>query len=206
MPVKTNEPTRRLFPVYFLIDASGSMREDGKWKVLNDLLAQCLGQLKEKPDPDFEIVVTIVVMRGGGVAVEHSFEPVDKLILRDIDTSGVSNYSVGLEKIADLIDDASFPENAHQPCIVLVGDGHVDDAFEVVLNKTLQRKNFRVAARLVVEIGNDFNSADLRAFVSSPNNFYSVLDIATMPLFYMRLASSISSHASLSRSRRLLID
>lgn len=180
------------------------MLENGKWKVLNDLLSQCIRQLKESPDPDFEIVVTIVVMQGGSAVVEYSLELVNHLELREISPFGISTYSLGLSKVAELIHSASLPINAHQPCIVLIGDGHVDEAFEVVLSKSLKIEAFKNSSRLVVEIGNDFNAAHLRSFVSAPTNFYSVVDIATMPFFYMRLASTINSHATISRSRRLL--
>ena len=204
MPVTTNQPVRRLFPVYILVDASGSINEDGKWKIIDELLSQFLQHLKETPDPDFEIVFSLLLMQGGGVAVEYEASPIEQIEIRDLVASGVSSYSKGLEKLAELLDRAKFPQSAHEPCILFIGDGHADSEFQNALDKCLKNQTFANSTRIVVEIGNDFEPSALRNFLSSPNNFFSVMDIATMPYFYMRLASSVSSPVTQSRNRRIL--
>lgn len=206
MPVTTNQPVRRLFPVYILVDASGSVNEDGKWKIIDELLTQFLKHLKDSPDPDFEIVFSLLLMQGGGVAVEYESSPIEKIEIRDLVAGGVSNYSIGLEKLAELLDRAKFPKSAHRPCILLIGDGHVDAEYQSALEKCLKKQNFSNSTRIVVEIGNDFEPSALRKFLSSPNNFFSVMDIASMPFFYMRLASSVSNQVTQSRSRRILAE
>jgi len=204
MAVTTNLPVRRLFPVYILVDASGSINEDGKWKIIDELLSQFLQHLKETPDPDFEIVFSLLLMQGEGVAVEYESSPIEQIEIRDLVAGGVSSYSKGLEKLAELLDRAKFPQSAYEPCILLIGDGHADSEFQNALDKCLKKQTFANSTRIVVEIGNDFEPSALRNFLSSPNNFFSVMDIATMPYFYMRLASSVSSPVTQSRNRRIL--
>jgi uncharacterized protein YegL len=206
MPISTNEPERRLFPVFFLADASGSMAENGKWKIIQEVLSQCLQQLKDSPDPDFEVVITLLLLQNDGVAVEHHSEPVEQVAIQNYSTSGQSNYSAGIEKLLDLLKENKLPKNAHVPCLVLMGDGHVDSGFMDTLDKCLKDAFFKKSTRIVVEIGNDFEPNALRNFVSSPNNFFTVMDMSTMPYFYMRLASSINSQAIQSQSRRILQD
>ena len=204
MAVTTKTPVRRLFPVYFLVDASGSMSENGKWKVVYDLLKQCFDQFKDSPDPDFEIVLTLLLMQSGDVVVEWESEPIKNVQISELSSSGISKYSVGLEKLSALLKEAPLPPNAHTPCVLLIGDGHVDPEFENSLGKCLKEDSFSKTTRIVVGVGSDFEASKLKGFVSSPSNFFSVMDIATMPYFYMRLASAINSQASQTSSRRLL--
>lgn len=204
MAVTTKEPVRRLFPIYFLVDASGSMNEGGKWKVVHELLKQSVGQLKNSPDPDFEVVLTLLLLQSGNVVVEYESEPIESVELSDSLSSGTSSYSIGLEKLSTLLKAANHPLNAHAPCVLLIGDGHTDQEFENALGKCLKEDSFSKTTRIVVGVGSDFEASALRGFVSSPNNFLTVMDIATMPYFYMRLASAINSQASQSSSRRLL--
>ena len=204
MAVTTKEPVRRLFPVYFLVDASGSMNENGKWKVVHDLLKQCVDQLKSLPDPDFEIILTLLLLQSGNVVVEYESEPIQNIELRELTSSGTSGYSVGLEKLSALLKERDFPLNAHAPCVLLIGDGHADPEFENALERCLKEDSFSKTTRIVVGVGNDFEASALKEFVSSSNNFFTVMDIATMPYFYMRRASAINSQASQSTTRRLL--
>lgn len=204
MAVVTSELQRRLFPVYFLVDASGSMSENGKWKVAHELVMECVRHLEGSPDPDFEIVVHLLLMKDGNLVVQYGNEEITQLDQLELRNGGSSGYSLGIERITVLLEESQLPQNSHPPCLVLVGDGHVDALFENVFENSLKSKSFSKTTRIVVKVGNDFEPEAIRKFLSSPNNFFTVMDFAAMPFFYMRLASLINNQASQTRSRRII--
>jgi hypothetical protein len=130
--------------------------------------------------------------------------PVSNLQISDIETGGGSSYSHFVDEIVPLLVTAEHPPNSHSPCLVIIGDGHVDEGFDKSMQTALKSDLFKSCTRLVVEVGRDFNSSGLRDFVSASDNFFSVMDISSMPLFYLRLAARINSQPTSSRSRRIL--
>jgi uncharacterized protein YegL len=202
--VVTSELQRRLFPVYFLVDASGSMSENGKWKVAHELVMQCVQHFKDSPDPDFETFVQLLVLKDSNLVMRYVEEQITQLDPHELQDGGHSGYAIGIERVTEILEESQLPQNAHPPCLVLVGDGHVDASFEYVLENSLKSKSFLRTTRIVVKIGNDFETEPIRKFLSVSSNFFTVMDFATMPFFYMRLASLINSQASQSRSRRII--
>jgi len=206
MPVETSKPERRLFPVYIAIDASGSMMQQGKWHVAFGMLTQAIEQIQKSPDPDFEIRVSIFALHHDAVHKIITDSPVNGILLPEIETGGNSNYSKFLDELIVAMESVVFPPNSHPPCVLIVGDAHVEEVFNTKLESTLKNVLFNSCTRMAVEIGSDFDPNGLRNFVSSPDNFFTVMDISTMPFFYMRLAARINSQPSSSRSRRILAE
>lgn len=60
MSVPTSFPERRMYPVVFIVDTSGSMLGDGKMDVVNPALAVAIEALAKREDPDVEISVALI--------------------------------------------------------------------------------------------------------------------------------------------------
>ena len=206
MPVATSKPERRLFPVYIAIDASGSMLQHGKWEVAFEMISQSLEQIQRSPDPDYEMRMSIFALHHDAIDKITTDSPVNGIFLPDVETGGSSNYSKLLDELIIAVESGDYPPNSHPPCLVIIGDGHVDETFDTKLDSALNNALFKACTRMVVEIGSDFDPRSLKNFVSSPDNFFTVMDLSTMPLFYMRLAARITSQPSSSRSRRILAE
>lgn len=180
--------------------------QHGKWHVACEMLTQSIEQIQKSPDPDFEVRVSIFALHHDAVDKVVSDSPVNGILFPEIETGGNSNYSKLLDELIVAMETADFPPNSHPPCVLIVGDAHVEENFDTKLESALKNVLFKSCTRIAVEIGSDFDPSGLRNFVSSPDNFFTVMDISTMPLFYMRLAARINSQPSSSRSRRILAE
>ena len=153
--------SKRVKTIFYLLDASGSMNNDGKIGALNQAMRDSIGELKSKESLNTAATIKIAVM----VFSTYSYWLYDKPIeisefpdWKDIEASGVTDLGDALMKInANLHNDAegfmAETNSCFTPAFVLISDGQPTDDWESALNIIKKNKWFKHADKIALAVG-----------------------------------------------------
>jgi uncharacterized protein YegL len=201
MPVTVTSPDRRMYPVVFLLDTSGSMVDDGKIEVLNASLRGALDVLRPINDPDVEIWVAVITFNTNS-ELHTPLTLIDDVVLRPLTAVGRTSFGHGLERLVQLLEGEAIPGNAYPPTLVLVSDGYPTDEYDAVLRRLTSQPRFAAALRLAIRLGADCDVEHLRAFTGTASAVFSVSELVTLPDLMVRSARAVEDEVSRTSSSR----
>lgn len=158
---------RRPLHLIWLLDASGSMRVDGKIQALNVAIRETIPHLAAAAadNPGSELLARAVAF--ATTARWHVADPTPVANLRwsDLQADGRTAMGEGLAMVAGEMKSPPMPERAVSPVLVLVTDGYYTDDFDAGLRALMAEQWGREARRLAISIGRDVSRRALKAFI-----------------------------------------
>jgi len=165
----------KLLNIIFIVDVSGSMRNEGRIDAVNEAFTQmipALRQIQMDSQTEFELKIAIMTFDQNARWIVNP-TPIMEYNHNDIDCSQwVTYFSAAFNKLGEKLTRKEFMAHTGkiaQPYIMLMTDGEPtpNDNYEPVLNKLLENGWFKASQRFAVLIGKDaINSLKARRAVS----------------------------------------
>ena len=202
--------TKRVLPVFLLIDTSGSM-QGRKIEQLNLAYQEMINKLKSVENTKGDIEICTITF-GGKVNLFQTLKPIEEVVPTEFEASGNTPMGEAIETVIDMIEDNGVtPKNCYTPTIILVSDGLPTDITRSIYGQSrgdearahfdawapIKRMNTsrRVvkAVRLALGIGDDANPKMLQSFIN--NDYIPVIKASstgTIAKFFEWVTLSIS--------------
>jgi len=158
-------------PLHFiwLADGSGSMRMGGKIEALNRAITEAIPHMQSvaRENPQADIFVNAIGFANEARWMEEKLTPVSEFRWQDLQAGGETALGEALAMVGDVLQQPLMTDRAWPPIIVLVTDGLPTDDFHGGLERLLSKTWGQRAVRLVVAIGKDSTSDDVRTIFRS---------------------------------------
>jgi uncharacterized protein YegL len=162
----------RPLPVFLLLDASGSMAENGKMDALNRAVEEMLATFAVEPDVRAMIQIGAIAF-GGDVRAHlpllNAGEAKKKW--QPLVAQGNTPLGATLTQLRIMLEDKNLvPSRSYRPTLVLVSDGQPNDEWQMPLKQLLESARASKAARMAMSIGADADVQMLESFLNSPES------------------------------------
>ena len=162
-------------PLHFiwLVDASGSMRADGKIQALNQAIREAIPHMQTTAleNPHATVFVNAIHFANEARWMEEKLTPVSEFHWRDMEAEGATALGEALTMVGNVLQPPLMTEMALPPIIALVTDGLPTDDFQAGLQHLMSKPWGQQALRIVVAIGEDSASNEaqdiFRAFMAN---------------------------------------
>lgn len=204
MPRIEGEIVKKVLPIIYVIDTSGSMSGD-RIAAMNEAMHECEEILREKADenPDAEIKIGALKFSSGAQWVTKSgLVSLEDFYWNDVQAGGVTDLGEALKELdlklsrsAFLISDTGFC----LPVIIFMSDGGPTDDWKKML-KSVNEKNkwFQRARKIAIAIG-DADKEVLKELVGNMEAVVQVNDLETLKSLIVSVSASASMLAGQSR-------
>ena len=158
----------RPLPVIVLVDASGSMSENGKIEALNQALIDMIRTFATESRIKAEIQVGLITFGGSNAKLFVPLAPAHEISgTAAIRASGATPLGHALVLATGLLEDHDLiPSRAYRPVLVLVSDGLPTDEWESALTALEGSERASKATRFAMAIGDDADETMLSRFVN----------------------------------------
>jgi uncharacterized protein YegL len=180
----------RPLPVVLMLDASGSMRADGKIEALNAGLAELVATLRDEDDGTGAIHIAIVTFGGDDARVDVPFSRVSEVAdVQSLQAAGRTPMGGALDLVTSMIEDLDvIPSRSYRPTIALLSDGIPTDDWEPPMERLVNSERASKATRMALGIGADADRACLIKFAGSADGVRRI-DEATRIRDYLQFVS-----------------
>lgn len=157
------ELQKKLLPIIYVIDSSGSMDADGNMTKVNEAIKDTMDILKAKAaeNADAEILVGALKFATGAEWVFNGLLSTDDFYWNDIQAGGMTYLGDALEKLnAKMSRSEFFADKIGYKCPVLIfmSDGYPNDpgdSWKKSLEKIRQNKWFKNSIKIAMAVGGD---------------------------------------------------
>ena len=148
---------RRVIPVFFLLDTSGSMFGE-RIAALNESMRYMLEAFMHESftESGREIRVSVLQMSSACHWVTHPPTPVEDIYWEDLQAYGLSSFGAAFRELEHQLNrNAMFPNNEipGRPVVVFMADGHPTDAWEQPLGQLWDNRWYQRALKMAFGIG-----------------------------------------------------
>ena len=154
MPVPGVRPAKRVLNVYYLLDTSGSMAEDGKIAALNQAVRQTIPKLKQVESLHPGIEINILVTKFSTTASWHINPGIrlSDLNWRDLEAGGATAMGSAIALVVEDLN-TGLPKRALPPLLVLVTDGSPTDDFDGAIAELRDSAWGQKSVRIAIGVG-----------------------------------------------------
>lgn len=157
------ETTKKLLPIIYVIDSSGSMSADGNMTQVNEAIKESMDILKAKAveTADAEVLVGALKFATGAEWVFDGLLSTDDFYWNDIEAGGMTYLGDALEKLNAKMSRNEFFANKigyKSPVLIFMSDGYPNDPGDTwrrSLEKIRQNKWFKNSIKIAMAVGND---------------------------------------------------
>lgn len=204
MPRIEGEIVKKVLPIIYVIDTSGSMSGD-RIAAVNEAMHECEEILREKAgeNPDAEIKIGALKFSSGAQWVTKSgLVSLEDFYWNDVQAGGVTDLGEALKELdfklsrsAFLISDTGFC----LPVIIFMSDGGpTDDWRKMLKNANEKNKWFQRARKIAIAIG-DADKEVLKELVGNMEAVVQANDLETLKNLIVSVSASASMLAGQSR-------
>jgi uncharacterized protein YegL len=196
--------SKRVKTIFYLLDTSGSMNNDGKIGALNQAMRDSINELKSKESLNTAATIKIAVM----VFNTYSFWLYDNPIevskfpdWKDIEAGGVTDLGDALIKVNEKLnnEEGGFmaeKNSCFTPAFVLISDGQPTDDWENALNIIKNNKWFKHSDKIALAVGDCAQDEEcikvLKSFTESNDGIIRV-DIADSLMKMIKFVTMVFS-------------
>ena len=184
---ETVEVARKVLPIIYVLDTSGSMSDDGKIDAVNEAMHETMEVLKDvsAKNPDAEIKVGVLKFSSGASWVTSSgLVFMEDFYWNDLSAGGLTDVGSALKELdqklsrsAFLVSDTGFCI----PVIMFMSDGQPTDDYEKALSDiTANNKWFKHATKIAIAVGDDADVEVLGKIAGNKEAVVSVQDVDTL--------------------------
>lgn len=159
-------------PLHFiwLVDASGSMRDDGKIQAVNNSIRDTIPLMRQVADdnPNARVLVRAVAFSSGARWHVEKPTPLDDFSWQDVGAGGLTDLGKALRLVAAQLAIPPMEERALPPVLVLLSDGQPTDDYKGGLEALLEEPWGRSSVRIGIAIGRDVDLEVLQEYIGDP--------------------------------------
>ena len=162
------EITKRELHFIWIVDCSGSMRDDGKIQSLNYAIREAIPHMQREAENNFQANLLISALKFSTGA--QWFIPPTKINSFkwiDVDAKGHTDLGQALMLLSEILHIPPMTNRGLPPVLVLLSDGQPTDDYEDGLNKLLNEPWGKKAIRIAIAIGEDANMKVLEKFIGN---------------------------------------
>ena len=195
---------RKLLPIIYVVDTSGSMQGD-KIASVNNAMEETMQVLKDvsASNPDAETRVGVLTFSSGTKWFTNGIVSLEEYYWNNIDAGGVTDLGDAIKELnkrmsrSDLLS-ADDGVGYNVPVLIFMTDGQPTDNWEKELNKALaENKWFKASTKIGIAIGDDADTEVLKKVVGNVEAIIKVTDNETLK----KLIKVVSVSASLVNSK-----
>lgn len=168
MTLPGGEITKRELHFIWIVDCSGSMRDDGKIQSLNYAIREAIPHMQREAENNFQANLLISALKFSTGA--QWFIPPTKINSFkwiDVDAKGHTDLGQALMLLSEILHIPPMTNRGLPPVLVLLSDGQPTDDYEDGLNKLLNEPWGKKAIRIAIAIGEDANMKVLEKFIGN---------------------------------------
>lgn len=187
---------RRILPIIYVIDSSGSMAGE-KIASVNEAMKDAMDLLKDisAKNPDAEIKVGVLRFSSGAEWIKPLTD-LEDYYWNDLKAGGVTDLGSALNELNDKLSRSEFLKSDVGfciPVIMFMSDGEPTDNFEKALkNINETNKWFKHSTKIAIAVGDAANTEVLAKVVGNIEAVVSVNDVETLKML-IKVASVTSS-------------
>ena len=161
---------KRVMPIFFLIDTSGSM-EGKKIGAVNSAIEELIPDLRHlsESQADSEIKLSVLKFSTGCEWVTPALMSLDAFDdWEPLDANGLTDLGAAFLELNDKLSKNGFMDRGaassgfYAPVILLLSDGEPTDDYLTALKKLQQNKWYQAALKIAIAIGEDANREVLK--------------------------------------------
>lgn len=152
-------PARKLLPIIYVLDSSGSMAGD-RISAVNEAMHETIEVLKEVSENNPTAELKIGVLRFASDAewvTSNGLVFLEDYYWNDIEAGGLTDFGSALDKLCDKLSRSGFLNSDvgyKVPVIIFMSDGEPTDDWESALSRANDtNKWFRVATKIGIAVG-----------------------------------------------------
>lgn len=200
-PFEVEAIPRRVMPLIFVVDTSGSMG-GAKIASVNQAVRETLSELGEisRNNSDAQIKVGALEFSSGTSWMYPQLEDSESFQWQDLSASGMTSFGAALTELnAKLSKTSGFmsePTGLRAPALILLSDGEPTDEYTYPLEKLKGNSWFKVAVKVAIAIGDSANKQPLIDFTGNPECVISVHDVNQLKKIIRAVSLTASMVAS----------
>ena len=162
LPSDTEKISRKLLPIIYVLDTSGSM-EGSRIAAVNAAMNETMEVLKDvsQKNPRAELKIGVLQFSTGPQWVTNELVFMEDFYWNDLKAGGLTDFGSALNELHNklsreqlLVSEVGFLT----PVIIFMSDGEPTDDYESALNKIKSNnKWFQVATKIAIAVGDDAN-------------------------------------------------
>ena len=179
---------KRVMPIFFLIDTSGSM-EGKKIGAVNSAIEELIPDLRHlsESQADSEIKLSVLKFSTGCEWVTPALMSLDAFDdWEPLDANGLTDLGAAFLELNDKLSKNGFMDRGaassgfYAPVILLLSDGEPTDDYLTALKKLQQNKWYQAALKIAIAIGEDANREVLKKAIRNVELLFTVNDIGSL--------------------------
>ena len=158
----TEEIARKLLPIIYVLDTSGSM-EGSRIAAVNAAMNETMEVLKDvsSKNPTAQLKIAVLQFSSGPQWVTDELVFMEDFYWNDLKAGGLTDFGSALNELNNKLSREQFlisKPGFKAPVIIFMSDGEPTDDYESALNKIKSNNNFfKVSTKIVAAVGNDAN-------------------------------------------------
>lgn len=177
---------RKLLPIIYVLDTSGSMSGD-RIASVNAAMNETVEVLRDvsNNNPTAELKVGVLKFASGAEWITRDgFVFLEDFFWNDIDAGGLTDFGSALDELNDKMSRSKYLDSDvgyKVPVIIFMSDGEPTDDYETALNNVLSsNKWFKASTKIAIAIGDDANIEVLQKIVGNKEAVIKVDDNETL--------------------------
>ncbi len=145
------------FPVFLLLDCSGSMNIDGRMESLNAAVEEMLVTLRrEEKEANRNFLLSIITFQGEEAELVQPPAPLKDVRFTPLKADRTTPLGAALDLASTIIEDKTrIPSRACRPAVILVCDGVPTDDWEPALERFTSEGRTAKCDRMALAVGED---------------------------------------------------
>lgn len=187
----------RPLPVILLADASGSMAENSKIRILNEAVKDMIESFKEAELQRTELFFMSIIFGGDQASIHTPFMPVKDVVWNEINASGGTPMGKAFDLLTQILENKEkIPSRSYRPSIILVSDGQPNDVWDYPLEQLLKSDRGGKAFRFAMGIGDDADTGMLEKFLANTEQrVFSASDAREIKKFFRYVTMSVTTRS-----------
>lgn len=205
LPGETEKIARKLLPIIYVLDTSGSM-EGSRIAAVNAAMNETMEVLKDvsSKNPTAELKIAVLQFSSGPQWVTENLVFMDDFYWNDLKAGGLTDFGSALNELNDKLSRAQFLTSNvgfKAPVIIFMSDGEPTDDYESALNKIKSNnKWFQVATKIAIAVGDDANIQVLQKIAGNKEAVIKVDDLETLKKLIRVVSVTASTIGSKSKT------
>ncbi len=166
MTLPGGEISKRELHFIWIVDCSGSMRDDGKIQALNYAIREALPHMQREAENNINADLLVSALKFS-TGAQWIIPPtrVNDFKWTDIEVKGETDMGQAMILLSEILHIPPMTNRGLPPVLVLISDGQPTDNFEDGLLKLMKEPWGKKAIRVSIAIGEDANQDVLQKFI-----------------------------------------